>query len=77
MILNITHKANWEFIRARKQKLINKNNQRENKKRIPHKYKVGDQILLRRGTENKYEIPFSGPHYVTNVNDNETIGIQK
>ena len=76
MMLNITHKANWEFIRARKQEIINKNNVKENRTRIPHKYKVGDKVLLKRGTENKYEIPFSGPHLVTNVYDNGTIGIQ-
>ena len=44
---------------------------------IPYKYKVGDKVLLRKGTGNKYEIPFSGPHLVTNVNDNGTIGAQK
>ena len=49
MILNIKHMANWEFIRARKQKMINKNNQRENSKRIPHEYKQGDQVLIRKG----------------------------
>ena len=40
-------------------------------------YKAGDKVLLRKGTENKYEIPFSGPHHVTNVNKNGRIGIQK
>ena len=77
MILNVTHKANWEFIRARKQELINKNNKKENQNRIPHKYEVGNQVLVKKGTENKYEIPFSGPYNITNVNDNGTIGIQK
>ena len=76
MMLNITHKANWEFIRARKQEIINKNNVKENRTRIPHQYRVGEKVLLKRGTENKYEIPFSGPHLVTNVYDNGTIGIQ-
>ena len=75
-MLNVTHKANWEFIRARKQDIINKNNAKENRTRIPYKYKVGDKVLLKRGTENKYEIPFSGPHLVTNVNDNGTTGIK-
>ena len=41
MMLNITHKANWEFIRTRKQNLINKNNKKENSKRIPYTYSVG------------------------------------
>ena len=39
MIFNIKHTANWEYIRARKQKLINKNNERENSKQIDYEYK--------------------------------------
>ena len=41
MIFNIKHEANWEYIRQRKQKLIDKNNQRENASRIPHVYNIG------------------------------------
>jgi hypothetical protein len=76
MILNIKHEANWEFIRARKQKIIEKNNKAENAKRIPHTYAVGDQVLLRRGTENKYEAPFEGPYTVLRVNDNGTVRLR-
>ena len=36
MIFNIKHTANWEYIRQRKQNLINKNNKRENAGRILH-----------------------------------------
>ena len=32
MILNITHQADWEIIKQRKQRMINKNNKLENKK---------------------------------------------
>jgi hypothetical protein len=38
MILNVKHEANWEYIRARKQNIILKNNKAENAKRIPHTY---------------------------------------
>ena len=77
MIFNVQHTANWELIRARKQRLIVKNNTNENKKRIPHTYKVGDQVLLRKGSENKYEQPYSGPHTVRKVNTNGTVRLQK
>jgi hypothetical protein len=60
MIFNITREANWECIRQRKQNLINKNNQRENASHIPHVYSIGDKVLLKRGTENKYEAPYKG-----------------
>ena len=73
MIFNIQHAANWKIIKQRKQKLINKNNERENSKRIPHEYKTGDLVLLRRGNENKYESPYSGPHTILQVNDNGTV----
>ena len=73
MIFNMKHEADWEMIKQRKQKLINKNNERENSKRIPHTYRVGDKVLLRRGTENKMEAPFSGPHEILQVNDNGTV----
>jgi len=76
MILNIKHVANWEFIRKRKQDLIEKNNIRENATRIPYVYKKGDKVLLKRGTENKYETPYLGPFDILKVNDNGTVRLQ-
>jgi cleavage and polyadenylation specificity factor subunit 1 len=73
MILNVKHEANWEYIRARKQNIILKNNKAENAKRIPHTYTVGDKVLLKRGTENKYETPYQGPYTITQVNENGTV----
>jgi transposase InsO family protein len=73
MIFNIKHTANWEFIRARKQLLIAKNNKRENSTRTPHTYAPGDKVLLRVGTENKYEQPYSGPHTISEVFKNGTV----
>jgi hypothetical protein len=76
MILNIKHTANWDFIRQRKHNLINKNNLRENAKPIEHVYKLGDSVLLKRGTENKYEAPYSEPHNVLKVNNNGTVRLK-
>jgi transposase InsO family protein len=73
MIFNIKHEANWEFIRKIKQQLIEKNNEAENAKRIPHTYNIGDKVRIRRGTENKYEAPYEGPNTITKVNDNGTV----
>jgi hypothetical protein len=73
MIFNIQHTANWEYIKQRKQQIIHKNNQRENANRIEHTYKVGDKVLLRRGSENKYESPYAGPFEILKVNDNGTV----
>ena len=73
MIFNIKHTANWEYIRQRKQDLINKNNKRENAGRVIHEYKVGEKVLLKRGNENKYESPYQGPFEILKVNDNGTV----
>jgi hypothetical protein len=40
MIFNTKHEANWELIRKRKQQIIEKNNEAENAKRIPHTYNI-------------------------------------
>jgi len=53
--------------------LIHKINKAENTTRVEHHYKVGDQVLLKRGTENKYETPFNGPFHILKVNDNGTV----
>lgn len=76
MILNVKHIANWELIRAQKQRLINGNNQRENSKRTAYTYKKGQQVLLKRGTENKYEAPFKGPYRIIAVNNNGTVKLR-
>jgi hypothetical protein len=73
MIINIKHEANWEFVPKRKQQLIEKNNKAENAKCIPHSYNIGDKVLIRRGTENKYEAPYEGPYTITKVIDNGTV----
>ena len=74
MIFNIQHTANWEYIKQRKQQIIDNNNRRENATRKEHIYSVGDKVLLRRGTaENKYEAPFSGPYKILHVNDYGTV----
>jgi hypothetical protein len=44
-------------------------NEAENAKQIPHSYNIGDKLLIRRGTENKYEAPCEGPYTTTKVND--------
>jgi hypothetical protein len=54
MIFNVEHAGNWEYIRARKQRLIKKNNTNKNKTCIPHTYHVHDKVILCKGTENKY-----------------------
>jgi hypothetical protein len=76
MIFNVQHQADWKYIQDRKQRIIAKNNKQENKKRIPHTYKVGDLVLLRKGTEHKYETPYDGPFPILQINDNGTVKLK-
>ena len=55
MILNTPFIADWGDIRLRKQKIIDKNNQLENKKRKPHTYITQERVLVRNKKANKYE----------------------
>ena len=73
MMFNVQHIANREYIKQRKQKIINLNNKSENSKRKEHVYQVGDKVLLSRGTENKYEAPYQGPFNILQVYDNGTV----
>jgi hypothetical protein len=77
-ILNIKFDANWNLIRERKQRAINENNQKENKKRIPHNYRVGDKVLYRIEWVSKYnENPYEGPYEIVQVNTNGTVRLKK
>ena len=78
MIHNIAFKANWDWIQKRKQDIINKSNNKENKSRIPYQYKVGDQVLLETpGILRKLSTPRTGPYPITQVYNNGTVQIQK
>jgi hypothetical protein len=80
-ILSTQFEANWNFIRQRKQRLIQKNNQAENAKRIPHttdRVGVGDTVLFREIEKAKFgSNPWSGPHTIRQVRDNGTVILQK
>ena len=77
-ILPICHRADWKYIKDKKQRLINMNNKRENKKRIPHQYSVGDRVLLTRAKRTKHgEREHDGPYTILNLHNNGTIRVQK
>jgi hypothetical protein len=80
MIHNIAFRANLDRIQKRKQEIINKSNQKENKNKsqISYEYKVGDQVLLETpGILRKLSTPCTGPYPVKNVYKNGTIRFQK
>ena len=48
MILNTPFVAYWEYISLRKQKIIDSNNQLENKNRKPQIYRIQYKVLVRK-----------------------------
>ena len=57
---------------------INKNNDRENSKQIPHTYHKGDYITQKKpGILRKIAIPCEGPYKVMKHNNNGSILIEK
>jgi hypothetical protein len=77
MIWDIAHVADWQYIKQRKQLLINKNNINENKKRIDYDYAVGESIMKIKAGTLKMEQPREGPFPILRVHSNGTITIQK
>ena len=67
MMLNIPFIPIWGAIRRRKKQLIEKNYQLENKNCQLHTYIVGEKLLVRVKTVNKYEEPYKGPYLITKV----------
>ena len=77
-ILNVPIEANWQLIKQRKQALINKGNERENKLRKDHTYNIGDKVLLKNAWPTKFnQDAYLGPYEVTAVRNNGTVRARK
>ena len=76
-IMNIPFEADWKIIQLRKQERIKKDNERENAKRLPYKYKVGQSVLVSADALDKFSTtPYQGPYKILKVNNNGTLQIQ-
>ena len=78
MVMHMAHIANWNEISRKKQEQVDKDNTRENAKRIRHDYLPGQRIMIvRDGLYRKLEGPHLGPYSITEVYANGTVRIQK
>jgi transposase InsO family protein len=78
MILPLQFKANWAAIHERRSQQILRDNKRENDKRIPHEYKVGDKVTKARpGIQPKLRQKRDGPFEVIAVYNNGTLRIRQ
>ena len=77
-IHNTRFEADWNYIRSRKTRLIKQNNERENAKRRPHVYSVGDQVLVISDPGRKHGTDVhEGPYTVQAVYDNGTVRLEQ
>lgn len=53
-ILNIPFTADWRMMQEKKQKLIEQNTAKDNAKRIPYQYQVGNQVKILQEQKTKY-----------------------
>ena len=68
MIHPLQYTDEWDLIKNRKQKVIDKSNVRENNKRIPYTYKVVQKVLIvNSDIQRKLDCPTQGPFEVLAV----------
>lgn len=78
MMVNLQFAADWQAISRRKQAQVDKDNVRENAKRVAHDYSPGDQVLVTKdGHFRKLDEPYQGPFTITDVYVNGTVRIQR
>ena len=78
MIFNMKSIINWKEVSIRKQKRVDQDNQRENKKRVDHDYQVDEEVyIIKDGIYRKLDGPKIGPFRITNLFTNGTVRIQR
>ena len=77
-IHNVGFRADWNYIKQRKQRLIEQNNKRENAKRTPYTYHVGEQVKILQDPQCKFgQNQYIGPYEVVEVCDNGTVRLRR
>ena len=64
-------------IQDKRQALIDENLRRQNLKRREHRYKIGDEVLIKVVDPNKLEPKAHGPYPVVATNTNGTIDVRR
>ena len=81
MIMQSKVIADWEKLKQKKRMSTIKSNERENRNRIHHKYKVGDMVLIKLKVGGpplpKMKAPHDGPYKVVRVYRNGRLRIKR
>ena len=76
MVYPIQYIVEWDLLRKRKQELIQKNNVRENSRRIDYDYREGQKILIMNtDIQRKLDNPTKGPYKIVQVHTNGNVSI--
>ena len=81
VLFDIPFIADWDEIGKHRQQQVDKNNARENKKRVPYDYIVGNKVLKINEVNGerapKAHDKNNGPYVITQVYCNGTVRIQR
>ena len=78
MLFDIPYVADWKEIGRRRQAQVRSTNKRENKRRLPHDYVIGEKVLIiKDGILRKTETKYEGPYTIIQVHCNGTVRIQR
>ncbi len=81
MLFDIPFIADWDEIGRRRQKQVDRDNVRENNRRLPFDYKIGHKCLIVKNINGerlpKADDRNQGPYVITEVYTNGTVRIQK
>ena len=68
--------VDWELICQKNKAKTNKDNTCKNKHIIHYDYKIGDDAMVIKKNEHKYETPYKGPFVIIRCWDNVTVSLQ-
>ncbi|GFH49184.1 hypothetical protein CTEN210_05660 [Chaetoceros tenuissimus] len=80
MILNLPFIVDLNNLRARRQEIVDRSNQRENDNRIDYNYQVGNWVLVIADsyrTTSKLDVRFEGPFQIMQVHVNGNVTIRR
>ena len=73
-ILNLKQEIDWKRVKENKSTLIQKNNEKENNKRIKYTYTIGQKVLIQIEQSWKYGMD---PYEVVEVKNNRSLRLKK
>ena len=78
MLFDLSFKVKWRELLDNRKRVLLQNNERENRSRTDHAWRVGDQVLINRDMLQRKHLPKrDGPFTIVNVYSNGLVKVQK